>query len=144
MSYIKWFEAHAAKHREIVRKLLKQGHDTEMIVAYFDFEHMVQAEPEFCPLYAEGRKCHDMERLNCYLCACPNFRFDDDARPDEEGVTRYSRCAIDSKDGGSIEHNGAVHQDCSRCTVPHHRSYVLKHFDTEWKAIMSECPAPSE
>lgn len=144
MSYTQWFDAHAAKHREIVQKLLNLGYDHERIVAYFDFENMVKTEPEFCPLYAEHRKCHDMERLNCYLCACPNFRFDDNALPDTSGKTRYSHCAIDSRDGGTIEHDGAMHQDCSKCTVPHRLSYVLKHFGTDWKAIMSECPVQSE
>lgn len=141
MSYRSWFESHAEKHRAIVEKLLKEGYCADMIVEYFDYENMVRMEPEFCPLYAEGKKCHDMEQLNCYLCACPNFRFDDNAEADESGKTRYSYCAIDSKEGGTIEHNGAIHQDCSKCTVPHHRAYIQKHFDTEWKVIMRDCPA---
>ena len=139
MSYNQWFEAHAAKHRQIIQKLLKQGYSNDSIVEYFHFENMLEKEPEFCPLYAQERKCHDMKRLNCYLCACPNFRFDDNAQPDASGKTRYSYCAIDSKEGGTIEHHGALHQDCSKCTVPHHLNYVKEHFDTEWLEIMKAC-----
>ena len=140
MSYLKWFEAHAKKHHDIVQKLLQKGYGDDEIVAYFDFDNMVEKEPEYCPLYAKNRKCHEMEHLNCYLCACPNFRFSDDALPGENGKTTYSFCAIDSKEGAVAEHNGAIHQDCSGCLVPHHSGYVLKHFDTDWKRIMQACP----
>ena len=50
----------------------------EEVIAYFKFENMVKKEPDFCPLYKDNKKCHDMKELNCYLCACPNFRFDDE------------------------------------------------------------------
>ncbi len=146
MSYIKWFEDHAEKHRKVVQKLLAEGLDKEAIIAYFDFENMVRNEPGFCPLYQEknedgtlGKKCHDMEHLNCYLCACPNFRFKDEGLEEREGKTVYSFCAIDSKEGRQGVYGDKIHQDCSGCTVPHHVSYVRKHFDTEWKKIMKAC-----
>jgi len=146
MSYIRWFEDHAEKHRKLVQKLLAEGLDKEEIIAYFDFENMVRNEPDFCPLYREkneegtlGKKCHDMEHLNCYLCACPNFRFKDGGLEEREGKTVYSFCAIDSKEGRQGVYGDKIHQDCSQCTVPHHVSYVRKHFDTEWKKIMKAC-----
>ena len=146
MSYIKWFEDHAAKHKKIVQKLLAEGLDKEEIIAYFNFENMVKNEPDFCPLYKEknedgtlGKKCHDMEQLNCYLCACPNFRFKDEGIEERDGKTVYSFCAIDSKEGRQGVYGDKIHQDCSGCTVPHHVSYVRKHFDTEWKKIMKAC-----
>ena len=142
MSYLKWFEEHAQKQRRIVQKLLQRGYTREQIVAYFDFDNMVEAEPGFCPLYAEKKKCHDMERLNCYLCACPNFRFNDEGLRRQGEYLVKSTCSIHN--GATCGHNGVVHQDCSSCTVPHHEAYVLKHFDTEWTTIMAECPAEPE
>jgi hypothetical protein len=139
MGYSEWFEAHAKAHNKIVEKLLKRGYSKEQIIDYFDFDNMVEAEPDFCPLYADKKKCHDMEKLNCYLCACPNFRFSDSGLRKEHGKTVYSECAIASKEGKPGVYGDAIHQDCSACTVPHHRDYVEKVFDTEWKKIMAKC-----
>jgi len=139
MTYGEWFEAHARKHRAVVEKLLAKGMDKDAIIDYFDFENMVKAEPDFCPLYAEKRKCHDMEKLNCYLCACPNFRFNDDGLAAKEGKTVYSTCAIDSKDGKAAVYGDAIHQDCSACTVPHRRDYIEKVFETAWEKMMARC-----
>ena len=138
MSYGGWLREHARKHKKIVQKLLKEGYDKERIIDYFKFENMVQNEPDFCPLYAENRKCHDMEELNCYLCACPNFRFKDEGIDKVDGKIRYSFCAIDSKDGRAGVYGEAVHQDCSACIVPHTKEYVRKHFHTDWMKIMNE------
>lgn len=127
MSYQSWHENHAKKHQKIIEKLSHLSNDE--IVEYFNFSNMVQAEPDFCPLYKENKQCHEMENLNCYLCACPNFR-----------VTKTkSHCAINSKDGGSIKANdGFIHQDCSKCLVPHKKDYVKKNFLRDWKDIMSQ------
>lgn len=139
MSYTQWFNNHSDKHKKIVSKLVEKNYTQEEIIDYFDFENMVQNEIDFCPLYKKNKKCHDMETLNCYLCACPNFRFN------EEGLGTYnefkilSRCNIHN--GKEFAGKGVVHQDCSSCSVPHHRSYVEKHFDLEWKNMMSECQA---
>ena len=133
MSYLSWFEAHAKKHRDIVTRLREEGYDKEAIISYFCWDNLSKKEVDFCPLFKENKKCHDMEKLNCYLCACPNFRFDD-AQPKIK-----SHCAIDSKDGEQAEYGGIIHQNCSGCTVPHHRSYVQKHFDEDWLKIMKKC-----
>ena len=77
MSYKSWFETHAKKHKKIVDKLAHLSDDE--VIAYFDFDNMVKNEPDFCPLYKDNKKCHDTKELNCYLCACPNFRFDDES-----------------------------------------------------------------
>jgi hypothetical protein len=118
MSYIKWFEEQPAKHQDGMNRLLAEGLDKEAIIAYFDFENMRVKEPDFCPLYREknedgtlGKKCHDMESLNCYLCACPNFRFRDEGFEKREGKTLYSHCSIDSKEGRQGVYDEAIHQD---------------------------------
>ena len=134
MSYESWFNQFATKHKAIVNKLVKKGLSNEEIIEYFDFDNMVKEENDFCPLYKENKKCHNMKELNCYLCACPNFRFND------EGITTYndkkilSQCNINN--GEKLFGGGGIHQDCSRCTVPHHKSYVRKNFNLDWKKIM--------
>jgi len=137
MSYLSWFEEHAAKHKKIVAKLQKKGFSKEDIIEYFDFENMKVKESDFCPLYKEGKKCHDMPTLNCYLCACPNFRFNDAGIESYNNYTILSKCDI--ANGDKFQHSGNVHQDCSKCTVPHHRAYVEKNFDYDWKKVMKNC-----
>ncbi|HHB94141.1 MAG TPA: hypothetical protein ENK88_03260, partial [Campylobacterales bacterium] len=101
MSYSSWFQSHGEKHKKIIKKLSNLN-DQELI-EYFRFENMVQNEPDFCPLYAKNKKCHDMENLNCYLCACPNFRFDDNGFEKIENRTLFSKCNINSKDGDQFK-----------------------------------------
>ena len=136
MGYSEWFEAHGQKHAAIMAKLTHLS--DEEIIAYFRFENMVEKEPDFCPLYKENKKCHDMQELNCYLCACPNFRFDDKGFKEVNGKSLKSYCAIDSKDGAVFEGEDALHQNCSSCTVPHHEAYIQKVFQRDWFEIMKE------
>lgn len=126
MSYRSWYEEHAKKHKELVDKLAHLS--DEDIIEYFDYENMKVKEPDFCILYSQNIKCHDMDDLNCYLCACPNFRVDE----------TESFCSIDSKDGAKIESKGYTHQDCSKCLVPHKKGYIKKHFLKNWKSIMDK------
>jgi len=139
MSYKIWFEEHTQKHKVIVKKLVVRGFTKEQIINYFDFENMLNAEKEFCPLYKDAKKCHNMQRLNCYLCACPNFRFKDEGIKKVEKKRQFSLCSIDSKDANQGVYGDAIHQDCSKCSVPHHKSYVEKNFNLDWKKVMSRC-----
>jgi hypothetical protein len=144
MSYKSWFDAHAAKHAIIVKRLREEGLDKKAVIGYFDFENMRHKEPDFCPLYKENKKCHDMESLNCYLCACPNFRFDDAGIEKLDTKTQYSFCDIDSKDGAQGVYGDAIHQDCSKCTVPHHKAYIEKVFKWSWVEIMDDVELDKE
>ena len=137
MSYKNWFQEHAKKHKEIMSRLDSLSDDE--VIKYFRFENMVEKEPHFCPLYIEKKKCHDIELLNCYLCACPNFRFDDDGFEKKEEKTTYSKCNINSKDGDIFETDDAMHQDCSSCHIPHQELYIKKFFSRDWLEIMKEC-----
>ena len=139
MSYSSWFDAHAAKHKKIVDKLVACGTSKDEIIDYFDFDNMVKEENDFCPLYKDNKKCHDMDELNCYLCACPNFRFNDAGIKKVEHATQFSLCAIESKDGREGVYGEKIHQDCSKCSVPHHREYVTKQFAYDWKEMMQKC-----
>jgi len=136
MLYVSWYQTHGEKHKAIMAKLTHLSDDE--VIAYFRFENMVKKEPDFCLLYKEEKKCHDMEGLNCYLCACPNFRFDDDGFKTVEDKTLYSTCSIDSKDGAQFISDDAIHQDCSGCLVPHHEAYIKKVFSRDWFKIMKE------
>jgi len=137
MSYEEWFETHAAKHKKIVDKLVANGFSEDEIINYFEYENMAKEEIDFCPLYKDNKKCHEMEKLNCYLCGCPNFRFDDEGLDEYNGMKILSKCDINN--GSKLSHGGFIHQDCSKCTVPHHKAYVKKNFDLDWKKIMSGC-----
>ena len=139
MSYASWFQAHGTKHKELLLKLKKQGLEKQEIIAYFRFDNMVKHEKSFCPLYAENKKCHDLEDLNCYLCACPNFRFSDAGIEQKDEKTVHSFCSIESKDGRQGVYGDKIHQDCSKCTVPHHESYIKKHWDEDWFEVMRVC-----
>jgi len=126
MAYNKWIKQHSIKHEKLIKKLSHLSDDE--VIEYFDYENMVKSEPDFCPLFKEPKKCHDIDELNCYLCACPNFRLSQ----------TKSTCNINSKDGGSIvsKKDGFIHQDCSKCSVPHTKEYVKKHFNRSWSFIM--------
>lgn len=139
MGYNSWVKEHATIHKKIIDKLLTQGFTKNQIIEYFDFENMKVEEPDFCPLYKENKKCHEMEVLNCYLCSCPYFRYNDKGIKNVNENTQYSFCSIDSKDGIQGVYGNKIHQDCSKCHVPHHKSYIKKHFDLDWGNIMQAC-----
>ena len=139
MGYTRWVKEHATAHKKIIDKLLTQGFTKNQIIEYFDFDNIKTKEPDFCPLYKDNKKCHDMEALNCYFCSCPNFRYNDRGIKTVDKNTQYSFCSIDSKDGHQGVYGDKIHQDCSKCQVPHHKSYVEKHFDLDWGKIMQVC-----
>ena len=135
MSYSSWFQSHGEKHKKIIEKLNHLS-DNELI-SYFKFDNMVINEPDFCPLYADNKKCHDNEALNCYFCACPNFRFNDDGFEKQENRTLFSTCGIASKDGSQYISDDSIHQNCAGCFVPHSQSYIKKHFTRNWFEAMN-------
>lgn len=138
MTYGEWFEQHAKKHKAILDKLTHLSDDE--VIEYFRFENMLEKEPEFCKLYAEKKKCHDTDELNCYFCACPNFRFKEAGIEKQEDKTVFSICSIDSKDGAQYIGEDYIHQNCSGCLVPHKEKYIKKHFTRNWLDAMKEVP----
>ncbi|ACZ12416.1 hypothetical protein [Sulfurospirillum deleyianum] len=144
MAYFDWFLAHNIKHQEIVKKLTCKGDDKEEIIAYFAYEHMCNAEPQFCPLYESHEKCHTMDNLNCYLCACPYFRFNDLGLKEINGMCVKSECSIHSRKATWFIYENVMHLDCSQCTIPHKTGFIRKHFDLMWKNIMSHSPVKGE
>ena len=139
MGYFEWFVEHDRKHQQIVQKLKRQNYSKEAMIDYFVFENMVEQESSFCLLYANKQKCHNIQYLNCYLCACPHFRFDDAGIEAKNGVLVKSLCAINSKNALRFVYEGVAHLDCSKCIVPHTQSFVQKQFDEVWHEIMKKC-----
>jgi hypothetical protein len=134
MSYSSWFQEHGDKHQNIINKL---KHLTDkQIIHYFRFDNMVKEEPNFCPLYKENKKCHDNKELNCYFCACPNFRFKESGFKVIKQQKLFSYCSIDSKDGTQYKSEEGIHQNCASCFVPHSESYIKRHFNRNWFEAM--------
>ncbi|WP_026803992.1 hypothetical protein [Aliarcobacter lanthieri] len=134
MTYKEWFLQHSIKHQNILKKLeYKTKSD---IIEYFKFENMIKSEQNFCLLYKENKKCHNIDDLNCYLCACPYFRFNDFGIKKENSKTIYSFCSINSKKGSVFETEEYIHQDCSNCIIPHKKNFIEKNFDKSWLNIM--------
>ncbi|WP_458701330.1 hypothetical protein ACKGJI_04250 [Sulfurospirillum sp. 1307] len=139
MTYSQWVKEHAKKHQKILKKLKDKSDDE--VVEYFFYENMQKNEKDFCLLYSEHKKCHDMKNLNCYLCACPYFRFRDGGFDKIGGKTIYSFCSINSKHGKTFETDDAIHQDCSECIIPHKKNFIKKVFGRNWSEIMKDSDA---
>ena len=139
VSYKKWFDKHAKKHKDIVDKLIKKGFTKNQIIEYFDFENMVQNEVSFCPLYKQNKRCHEINNLNCYLCACPYFRFDENGIESVDLKVVYSFCSINSKEARQSIHSNSIHLDCSQCCVAHDIGFIQKCFSEDWQTMMKGC-----
>ena len=136
MTYLEWFEAHAQKHEEIMNTLTHLN--DEEIIQYFIYENMQKKHPDFCPLYIQNKKCHDMETLNCYFCACHHFRFSDSGLAIESEKTRYSLCSIEAKESKDFINKDTIHLSCSDCNLPHKKSVIQKKFSHSWREIMRQ------
>jgi len=135
MNYTTWVLDHGEKHKAIIKKLSHLN--KEEIIEYFVFENMVQNEPDFCLLYKTSTKCHDLKYLNCFLCACPYFRFNDNGIQ-TQNKTLKSTCSINSKNSSIFEHENIQHLDCSKCTVPHTKNFILKNYNENWLSIVKD------
>jgi len=102
------------------------------LIEYFDFDNMKIKEKDFCPLYERDKKCHDMEKLNCYSCGCPYFRLND------YSSEILSYCEINHKNGGQLKSASGIHQDCSKCTVPHIAKFIKANFSRDWNEVMNK------
>ncbi len=136
MTYEEWFLNQGKLHANVMKKLEDKSMDE--VIEYFRFDNMVKNEPDFCPLYKDNKKCHDYEDLNCYLCACPNFRFKDEGYEKVDGKTLYSYCGINSRDGSQYVGEDYIHQNCSGCIVPHREKYIKNKFSRDWFEVMKD------
>jgi len=127
MTYTGWKIEHDDKVESIFNKLEKLNYTKEQIIDYFQFENMVEKEPTFCLLYADRKKCHPIEDLNCLYCACPYFKFKDDGLRVLNGDKMLmSDCTINSKFKDEFEYEDKIHCDCTNCFVPHSKGFAMK------------------
>lgn len=119
MTYEEWSSSNEFKKEEILAKL--KGKSVDTIEKYFLFDNMVKVEPNFCGLYKDNKKCHEVEYLNCFNCACPYFKYTDDSKGllTIDDMVVMSTCSINAKEGSYFISNNIAHQDCSNCTIPH-------------------------
>lgn len=132
MTYTDWFSEHSIIHKAIMEQLKDKS--TDEIIEYFNYENMRAKHPDFCPLYASNSKCHDMNDLNCYMCGCPHFRFNDEGIEIKENKVVYSLCAKGL--GRLFESEIAIHQDCSNCILPHTKKFIRDNFNLDWDVMI--------
>lgn len=137
MTYKEWFINQSNLHKKVIEKL--SNLTQKEIIEYFSYDNMKKCEENFCLLYKDNKKCHDIKNLNCYLCACPYFRFNDNGLKNEDEKIVFSFCSINSKYGAKFEFENKIHQDCSNCTIPHKIAFIKKNFDKNWLNIMKDC-----
>jgi len=126
MTYDEWISKNNIDKNIILNKLKNLTKDE--VIEYFNFENMVINEPNYCLLYKTNTKCHNIDKLNCYNCACPHFKYDNTVI---NGVA--SICEINSKFASTYNEvsgdNIKIHCDCSNCTIPHNKKHIEKHYD---------------
>ncbi|MFW5990524.1 MAG: cysteine-rich small domain-containing protein [Campylobacterales bacterium] len=103
------------QHQKNIKFIEKEGLEEDSLEKSFLYENLSQKEPNFCPLYVENQKCHDIEYLNCIFCACPFY------------MVKNSKtlCSINSRFGKYIGDT----LDCSDCFVPHRKGFVRKQLE---------------
>ncbi len=121
--YATWLKKHLQKRDTIVSR--KKELSNESLLEYFDYESLSKSEKSFCPLFEKGVKCHKLESLNCFFCACPYFRFYD-TPVETEGKKVHSYCSINSRFAKVFSDGIDEHLDCSDCFVPHRRGFARR------------------
>jgi len=137
MTYKEWDDSNATLKTQLILKLQGQNKSIEEIVSYFDFDNMIIHEPTFCGLYATNTKCHNLETLNCFFCACPHFKYDDKGLVKKADKTIYSTCKINAIKGSEFISENAIHQDCTKCDIPH-RPYFAYRSATKYTKEFNE------
>jgi len=67
MKYIDWYKEHLLKHQVIIEQIKDKTKNE--IIDYFEYENMQTLHKDFCPLFEQSIKCHNIKKLNCYLYA---------------------------------------------------------------------------
>jgi len=112
MKFSKWTSGHKSKLETIIENILDKS--VSDIIDYFEFDNMKDKESDFCPLYRTFTKCHVTNKLNCFLCGCPYFKYSDrEPIAIVENKKIMSVCTISSKQAKSFEIDGIVQCDCS-------------------------------
>jgi len=98
------------KAKEIIEKRI------DNLIDEFDFEKRKVLHPEECICYQQDKKCHDIEKLNCFFCFCPKY----------DNSIKEGRCRINSPKAKYIECKEGKILDCSECDFPHNKENIKK------------------
>ena len=129
MTFAAWTKAHNKSVDLILEKL--KGSTVDEIFNYFNYDNMVEAEPNFCPLYKDNIKCHNVNNLNCFLCSCPFFKYSDNMPIHYDmGIKVMSVCTINAKDASAFVSGREQQCDCSNCLIPHSEHFVKMHLES--------------
>jgi len=119
--------------KTVVKELKTEGigltvENIPKMIEYMSFEKRSKRDSSQCPYYQKNppEPCHDIEELNCLLCACPNY----------QSEKLEGGCEIDSKKGKYHHHEklpeGKI-WDCSDCKINHSpkeiEKYLLKNLE---------------
>jgi Zn-finger protein len=129
-----WEEKHFS---DIVRELKSENinisyENIPKIIEAMSFYRRSRRNPEKCPYYQENppHPCHELDNLNCLLCACPNYN----SKELEGG------CMINSKKGKWTYHqnlpSGRV-LDCSDCNVNHSKKEVENYLKKNMEKLIA-------
>lgn len=126
---VRWHLGFVKRREEIVKKYKLKT--PEEITNFFRRSNLQEKEPDFCPLFKNNGKCHDIpdDQLICYYCACPFYDpFHYDKRKKE-----FGRCTINSKYG---HRNKYGYWNCSACTLPHNEKFVMRYLKGKTKEVI--------
>ena len=108
--------------REKAKRLIEQR--IKALLGEFDFEIRKEKFPNECPCYKENKSCHDIsgEKLNCFLCYCPEYNIDSGiggcklGNPNWKGKWFYHEALPEGKIW-----------DCCGCNYPHDKKIAEKY-----------------
>lgn len=121
-----WAKKTNRKTGKVISRLRKKHLSDEQVADYFLYDHLSRQEKKFCPLFADGKKCHILsgDRLNCLGCYCPYFAAD---VTEKEGIVECGHCTVDSPAAqrfSPVKNPKLSILDCSMCVIPHQHSRV--------------------
>lgn len=99
---------------KLAKKIIEERIDK--LIGEWDFEKRKKSNSEECICYPQNKKCHNLEKLNCLFCYCPNYDLS----------VKEGKCKINSPKGKYIENSEGKILDCSDCDFPHKAENIRK------------------
>lgn len=103
--------------KNIIEKRINQ------LIEEWDFEDRRKKNTNKCTCYEQNKKCHDLEKLNCFFCYCPEY----------DRTIKEGGCKINSSDGKYIDNHEGKIWDCSDCDFPHIKENAVKLLENLFK-----------
>ena len=135
---------HIVKRKALLSKF--KDLDIEKITEKFSFKTMCSDAPEFCPMTAKNKLCHDLtdETLNCYGCICPDYDLEI-GFDEKQKLYKIGFCRINSKFGmykltqtqGQIPKKYLI-LSCINCKTPHNNVFIKKQIINDLKKLSAD------